>query len=92
MAFCVWFQKINGQRFLVSEFDGHSWTSPKVRWPKMDFFLIKRIKTLFFKNLNNLKFDWIYENIYIYDNLTIFEYDYYKNIFHKTRILVPSQY
>ena len=41
MAFCVQFQKINGETFLVFEFDGHSQTSPKVRWPKIDFSLSK---------------------------------------------------
>jgi len=39
MAFCVRFQKINGETFLVFEFDGRSRTSPKVRWPKIDFSL-----------------------------------------------------
>ena len=32
MAFCVRFQKINGQRLLVLEFDGRSRTSTKVQW------------------------------------------------------------
>ena len=40
MAFCVRFRKINGETFLVFEFDGHSQTSPKVRWPKIDFSLL----------------------------------------------------
>ena len=39
MAFCVRFQKINGQRLLVLEFDGRSQTSPNVGWSKMDFSL-----------------------------------------------------
>ena len=41
MAFCVRFRKINGETFLVFEFDGRSRTSPKVRWSKIDFFLFK---------------------------------------------------
>lgn len=34
------FVKFDGQRFLVLEFDGQNQTHAKVRWPKIDFFLV----------------------------------------------------
>jgi hypothetical protein len=35
------FQELDGQRFLVFEFDGQKQTLTVVRWSKMDFFLKK---------------------------------------------------